>query len=119
MSILIKLFEKTEPNKLSSLANITHFEMDGTDLSSGDEQVYTDLNYILMWMPNLTKIILIGIGIGENLGEILESLRKPGIQSINLRQNGITKECTSAFAKYLVNFENIIELDLGINWFGI
>ena len=70
-------------------------------------------------MPNLCKISLIGTGIGENLGEILESLRQSGIQSICLKQSGLTKECTSAFAKYMVNFENIIELDLGINWFGI
>jgi len=75
MSVLIKLFEQTEPNKLLNLAKITHFEMDGTDLSSGSEQVYTDLNYILMRMPCLTKINLIGTGIGENLGEILEALR--------------------------------------------
>jgi hypothetical protein len=37
MSVLIKLYEQTEPEKLSNLAKITHFEMDGTDLSSGDE----------------------------------------------------------------------------------
>ena len=75
MSVLIKLYESSEPNKLSNLANITHFEMDGTDLSSGNEQVYTDLNYIMMRMPSLTKINLIGTGIGDNLGEILEALR--------------------------------------------
>ena len=75
MSVLIKLYESSEPNKLSNLAKITHFEMDGTDLSSGKEQVYTDLNYIMMRMPSLTKINLIGTGIGDNLGEILEALR--------------------------------------------
>lgn len=119
MSVLIKLYEQTEPEKLSNLAKITHFEMDGTDLSSGNEQVFTDLNYILMRMPKLSKINLIGTGIGDNLGEILEALRQPGIQNICLRQSGLTKECTSAFAKYMVNFENIIELDLSTNWFGI
>ena len=72
-----------------------------------------------MRMPSLTKINLRGTGIGENLGEILEALRQPGIKTISLQQNGLTKECTLAFAKYMVNFENIIELHLGINWFGI
>ena len=57
-----------------------------------------------MKIPKLKKINLIGTGIGENLNEILEGLRQPGIESISLNYSGITKEYMAAFAKYMFNF---------------
>ena len=93
--------------------------MNGTSLSAGGDKVFTDLNTILMSLPKLEKIVLIGTGIGENLADLLQAFRLPQIKSIDIQYNGITKEYCTAFAKYMFSFANIVELNLGSNWFGV
>ena len=55
-------------------------------------------------LPKLKNIVLIGTGIGENLGELLEAFRRPQIEKIDLQYNGITKEYCTGFAKYMFSF---------------
>ena len=119
MCKLINFYEKNDPSKLENLKNISHFELDGTDLSNDqNDTVFSELNFVMMQMPKLENIKLIGTGIGENLSEITETLRQPGLKNINLARSGITKDLLTIYTKHMFNFENVIELDLSANWFG-
>lgn len=60
-----------------------------------------------------------GTGLGENLGEIIPALKQPGIKNIDLQYNGIEKNYFTTYFKHMIDFENIIELNLSSNWFGI
>lgn len=82
-----------------------------------DDSSYPLLNETLKQFPRLKHISLIGAGIGENLDMLYETLRGPQIKSIDLTANGLMKQYVSVGFKWMVNFEQLKELNLSSNWF--
>lgn len=71
------------------------------------------LNAVLMSFPKLRDIRLIGAGLGDSLDLVLESLRQPKLRSVDLQLNGIQRGPFAACFKWMFDFENIEEINLG------
>ena len=92
--------------------------MDGCPLTNGDDEIFTKLNYVLLQMSKLENLTLLGTGIAENLGDLCQSFRAPGIRSLDLKYNGIEQSCFTTYFKHMINFDYLHTLDIGSNWFG-
>ena len=102
------------------MARITTMEFNGTALECPDdnEQIFDQLNSLLLKMKSLDSIVLMGTCIAERIGSLIPVLRQPQIKSITLPYNGITQNCFVSFFKHVFNFETIQELNLSSNWFS-
>jgi len=72
----------------------------------GQENIFTVLNNFIMRFPNLEKITLIGLGIVDHIGDLVQACKRPKLKSLNLPLNGIEPEYCSYF-QYLLNFETL------------
>lgn len=84
-------------------------------LDDPDENIYVRINQFVAKMDSLVNLSIIGMQIGEHLGDLVGACKRPNIKSLDLKLNGIEADYCIYFG-FILNFNTIEELNLSQNW---
>jgi hypothetical protein len=113
-------FAKTLRNLAINACILREDDGSGNTLTiwAGDEGAFNNMNTFIQRLEILESLELRGMSIVDHIGDLVQAVNRPKLQTLKLPLNGIEAEYCLYF-NHLLNFETLLHLDLSSNWFGV